>query len=204
MENEEPQEELGFVVSISQVQKSIKPVSLHSVPPFLIILLDRNSMILTDYLVRQIEHDSKIKARDFMQDLLKTLLKKYNAKLKTLTDSAPWGTAERYQCGVCCSLQLVSPTVTACSFTAVEGVLDTDPLPRRHDWQQLTLCCQLETDKKVVNVWDTWEVLCPRTDSSVLTCEMKGGIWTNWKERTWAWRDTSEIAFYFQSKLPIW
>lgn len=46
-------------------------------------------MILTDYLVRQIEHDSKIKARDFMQDLLKTLLKKYNAKLKTLTDSAP-------------------------------------------------------------------------------------------------------------------
>lgn len=32
MENEEPQEELGFVVSISQVQKSIKPVSLHSVP----------------------------------------------------------------------------------------------------------------------------------------------------------------------------
>lgn len=33
---------------------------------------------------------------------------------------------------------------------------------------------------------EIWEVLCPKTDSSVLTCETEGGSWTNWKKRTWA------------------
>lgn len=42
-------------------------------------------------------------------------------------------------------------------------------LPRRDDWSKRTLCCHLETDKKVFLQqklhWEIWEILCLRTQT---------------------------------------